>query len=114
MARKHVVKYFLEMENQYFEMLDNMKDFKELFDSNKISEEEYNSFVNQVELLKSNYERIAYIMFLLNKPNKSDKKEIEENKQWYRALKTVSKEALLDESRDCLATIKALIKKENK
>ena len=41
-------------------------------------------------------------------------KEIEENKQWYSALKTASKEALLDESRDCLATIKALIKKENK
>ena len=30
MAKSHVVQYFLEVEHQYLEMLDNVKDFKEL------------------------------------------------------------------------------------
>lgn len=114
MARKHVINYFLQVENQYLEMLDNVKDFKELLDSNKVSEDEYNDFMKEVEVLKTNYERLSYIIFLLNKPNKDDKKEILQNKQWYDALKTSSKEALLDESKDALSTLKELIKKGNK
>lgn len=110
MARRHVVQYFLEMESQYLEMLGNVGDYKELLAENKITQEEYETMIADVELIKSNYERLAYIMMLLNKPNKSDKREKEINKSWYEALSTASREALIDENADALAELKRILK----
>ena len=114
MARRHVVQYFLEMENQYLEMLSNIPDYKELLAENQITQDEYESLIADVELIKSNYERLAYIMMLLNKPNKSDKREKEINKSWYDALKTASKEALINENADALAHIKSILREKKK
>lgn len=111
MAKRHVNLYFLEVQNTYFEMLDNLKEFKELASEGKISQEEYDQALREVELEKSNYERIAYIMMLLNKPNKKDKEEADINRAWYEELKGASKEVILDECKDVLADLKALIKK---
>ena len=41
MAKRHVVQYYLEIENQYLEMLSNMKEFRDLLAENKISQEEF-------------------------------------------------------------------------
>ena len=75
MAKRHVVQYYLEIENQYLEMLSNMKEFRDLLAENKISQEEFVSATKEIETIKANYERISYIMFLLNKPNRKDKNE---------------------------------------
>lgn len=111
MAKRHVVEYYLIMQNQYLEMLDNMKEFEELLKENRITEDEYNAQVAEIENLKANYERISYIMMLLNKPNRKSKEEVEITKSWYQALSGASKEALIDENKDCLADFKALLKK---
>lgn len=111
MAKRHVVQYYLEIENQYLEMLSNMQEFKDLLSENKISQEEFLQAVEEVEVIKANYERISYIMFLLNKPNRKTKDEIDLAKSWYKALSHASKEALMDENRDALCVIKDLIKK---
>ena len=110
MAKSHVVQYFLEVEHQYLEMLDNVKDFKELAESNAITHEEYEQALAEIELLKANYERIGYIMFLLNKPQRKSKKLDDTTLSWYKALSHASKEAILDENRDALCTLKKLIK----
>lgn len=110
MSKKHVNLYYLECEHNYFEMLDNLKDFKDLLNENKITQEDYLDYVKQLEVIKTNYERIAYIMFLLNKSNK-DKEEAKVFQTWYDALKFSSKEAILDENRDVLSHIKDLIRK---
>lgn len=111
MSKAHVNLYFLEIQNQYFEMLENLKEFKELAEQGKISQDEYNNMIAEVELLKSNYERISYIIMLLNKPQKKSKEENDINIAWYNSLKGASKEAILDESKDVLVDLKALIKK---
>ena len=111
MAKRHVVSYFLEVQNNYFEMLDNLKEFKELAEQGKVSQEEYDDMLREVELNKANYERIAYLIMLLNKPNRKEKEEADMNKAWYNALTGASKEAILNESKDVLADLKALIKK---
>ena len=113
MAKSHVVQYFLEVENQYLEMAENLKEMQQLAAENKISAEDYEQILREVDLLKSNYERIAYIMFLLNKPQRKSKKPSTDDLKWYEALKTSSKEAILDENRDALCTIKQLIKEGN-
>lgn len=111
MAKRHVNLYFLEVQNQYFEMLENLKEFKDLAAEGRVSQEEYDQMLNEVELEKSNYERIAFIIMLLNKPNKKDKDEADMNLAWYKELQGASKEVILNEGRDVLADLKALIKK---
>ena len=111
MAKKHVNSYFLEVQNNYFEMLDNLKEFKELAEQGRISQDDYDNMLAEVELNKCNYERIAYIIMLLNKPNKKDKEEDDMNRAWYKELQGASKEAILNESIDVLVDLKALIKK---
>ncbi len=115
MAKRHVYLYFLEQQNIYFEMLDNLNEFKQLAQEGRVTQEEYDGMLKEVELLKSNYERLAYIIMLLNKPNRETNEEADLNKSWYNALEGASKEAILDESRDVLADLKDLIKrgKEN-
>lgn len=111
MAKKHVNLYFLEQQALYFEMLDNLKEFEQLAKEGKISQEEYDQMLKEVELNKANYERLAYIIMLLNKPNRKNKEEADINAAWYKQLNGASKEVILDESKDVLADLKALIKK---
>lgn len=111
MSLKHVNMYFLEIEHQYLEMLATLKEVDPLFKNGEISEEVYQNIQEEVKKLKENYERIAYIMFLLKKPNKKSKREAEISKSWYKALKTSSKEAIINENNDVLSHIKSLIKK---
>ena len=111
MAKRHVNLYFLEQQALYFEMLDNLKEFEQLAKDGKISQEDYDQMLREVELNKANYERLAYIIMLLNKPNRKDKEEADINASWYKQLEGASKEVILDESRDVLSDLKALIKK---
>ena len=110
MAKRHVNQYFLEVENQYFEMLTNLQEANRLLAENNFSEEVYLQMDNAVQNLKTNYERLAYVMFLLNKPNKKDKKEAKIFESWYKRLKFASKEAILNENKDVLAHVKQLLR----
>ena len=86
--------------------------FRTLFIAMKVlSQEEYDQFLKQIELVKSNYERIAYIMMLLNKPNKKDKQDADMYQKWYNELAFASKEAIMDENKDVLKELKEYIKK---
>ena len=111
MAKRHVNMYFLEQQSLYFEMLDNLKEFEQLAKEGKISQEDYDQMLREVELNKTNYERLAYIVMLLNKPNRKDREEADINSSWYNQLQGASKEVILDESKDVLADLKSLIKK---
>lgn len=112
MAKRDVNLYYLQVQNDYFEMLENLKEFKDLAERGSISQEEYTSMLNQVELVRNNYERISYIMLLLNKPRRKSKEDADMNKSWYAALSGASKEAILDENRDALADLKAILRRE--
>ncbi len=112
MAKRHVVRYFLEVENNYVETMEVLKELQELASQGKVEESTYLSVEKDLEVIKTNYERIAYIIFLLNKPNRVKKNDYDEkvNKSWYDSLKFSSKEAIMDESRDALAHFKEIVK----
>lgn len=112
MAKRHVVRYFLEVENTYVETMEVLKELQELAKDGKVEELAYLSVEKDLETIKTNYERLAYIIFLLNKPNRAKKNDYEEklNKSWYDSLKFSSKEAIIDESRDALAHFKEVVK----
>lgn len=110
MAKSHIIKYFLEVEYQYLEMLEILKELKELVKEGKLDAETYNMEEENVTKLKENYERLAYIMFLLNQPQRKGKKLDANTLSWYNELKNHSKEAILDENNDVLCTFKKLKK----
>jgi len=116
MAKRHVIQYFLELENTYEEMKDTVKELQEMAVKGNLEESTFLEAKKDLEVIQSNYERVAYIMFLLNKPNKQEKESAEEdvNKQWYDYLKFSSKEAIVDESKDALSHLKELIKEAQK
>ena len=116
MAKRHVIQYFLELENTYEEMKDTVKELQEMAVKGNLEESTFLEAKKDLDVIQSNYERVAYIMFLLNKPNKQEKESAEEdvNKQWYDYLKFSSKEAIVDESKDALSHLKELIKEAQK
>lgn len=112
MAKRDVTLYFLQVQSQYFEMVKLAKELNEELKKGLITQEQLESVQNEMDILKANYERIAYIMLLLNKPNRKSKKSKEESiyKEWYDYLKGASKEAIMDENRDVLCDFKKFIK----
>lgn len=112
MAKRHVVRYFLELENTYVEMQDTVKELQELAKEGKVEESMFLNMKQDLDVIKENYERVSYILFLLNKPNREKKQDYEEklNADWYRYLKCSSKEAVVNESKDALSHFKKMVK----
>ena len=81
-----------------------------------IEQDRLDSELKEIQVIKQNYERIAYIMMLLNKPNRKSKEAKEEtmNRKWYDYLKGSGKEAILNENRDALADLKKFLEETEK
>lgn len=110
MAKIDVNLYFAQMESQYFEMLENVKDIEEEAQNGNIPPEEYEQLQREVDLLKTNYERLAWIIMLLNKPARKGNEKADVNREWYQYLKGASKEAVINENKDILANLKKYVK----
>ena len=75
MAKRHVVLYYLQIENQYKEELENLKELQELVLDGKVEEWQVEQCKESVEKLKNTYETIASIIFELNRPNTNSKED---------------------------------------
>lgn len=102
MAVKDVRQYFYTVLMQYLEEKQNLADFEEALKNNLITEEQMQEAIDTVADLETNYNRLAYIMYLLDMPNRGSKK-----KAYVRQYKTI-----LDELEKLGADIES-IKKEN-
>lgn len=74
MALKDVKYYYYTMLNQYLEMKADLADFQQAFADGYITEDQLENVRNEVYILESNYERLSYIMYLLEMPNRPTKK----------------------------------------
>ena len=74
MAKRDVDNYFIGVQAQYFTMLKEVKDFEKEMQEGRFSEEQFRQAQEEVAKLKENYERLSYIMLLLNEPNRNSKK----------------------------------------
>ena len=74
MAVKDVKNYFLTMLSQYVEEKQNLADFEEALKAGNITEDQMTEAMDVVAGLEENYHRLAYIMFLLEMPNRKSKK----------------------------------------
>jgi hypothetical protein len=114
MARRHVVEYFLEQQALYVEMVNMLQEYSTAYEEGYLSEEQFKSVQKEINTCKDNYEFLAYIMMLLNKPNRKTKREQDFTKDLYDRLKGKSREALYDESKNALADLKAILEDADK
>lgn len=99
MAVKHVKEYYNKVADQYVEMLDNLKEMQEAYELGQVSQEQLENLKKIVEPLKSNYERISWIMYLLAIPQR-DNKVKKWKKQDYMRVSEIPEENSLDTTFD--------------
>lgn len=116
MAKKHVINYYKQVQDTYFEMLNDVADFDKAYKDGIISQEQFDNAQILLEKIKDNYERLSYILLLLNQPSKKEKlkKFKNQNKKVYSYLENVSQDKSISESEDALKELKELIRKEKK
>ena len=83
MSVKDVQNYYKEISKQYYDMLDEIKDFEQEAMNGMFEPERLDAIKQTIEPLKANYQRISYIIFLLNKPTRKEKEKsyIKRNKK---------------------------------
>lgn len=78
MARKDVDEYYEVISTQYADMLAALRDMEEESQKGLLDPDRLEQMKKIIEPLKTNYMRISYIMYLLNKPNRKSKRIIYE------------------------------------
>ena len=120
MAKRDIVKAFLDVENQYFDMVNEIADYEKEFKDNFITQEQFENAQERLNLCKMNYDRWAYMIYLLNKPNRKEKQikhaSRQDNKKLGKYFDKVhaTVEDTLDEGSDCLKKFKEYIESELK
>ena len=98
MALKDLKNYYNEVCDQYYEMLENLKDFQKDQEEGLVEEDRMEEIKQNIKPLMDNYERISYLMFLLNKPARKEKVKSYEKRN-KKLLQKLSKENSLEKMR---------------
>lgn len=111
MSVKHIREYYERMVSDYTEMKNVLKEMEKLSDSNASTAlANIESIREQVKILEANYNRLSYIIFLLNQPNKEAKKDRyfkREQKALNKIPITDRKEAVEAENTQVIETLKS-------
>ena len=89
MAVRDVKDYYFKMLAQYLEMKNDLADFEAALKDGFITEEQMQAAIEEVNALQVNYDRLTYIMYLLELPNRKAKhaRHHKANKKVVNALK---------------------------
>lgn len=107
MSKKHVNEYYEKICADYKEMLDTLRDMEEEYSKNLISPDRLEQIKEMIKPMKENYERISYIMYLFNMPDRKRRKEkyIKQTKQIF----TKNIEEIQKEDRQVIDSLKTFI-----
>lgn len=75
MSHRDVIEYYKQIQNDYIEMREELKDLEKECMEGLVSPEQVDQMKSTIEPLKTNYERISYIIYLMNKPVRKNKAE---------------------------------------
>ena len=75
MSVKHVKDYYNKVCEQYHDFIAELKDFEQLCNDGLVQPEVIEQAKKSIAPLKDNWEKLTYIMYLLNKPNKKSKQD---------------------------------------
>ena len=74
MAIKDVKQYYYNMQAQYLEMKADLADFETAFADGFITEDQLDEVKADVARIENNYDRLSYIMYLLEIPKRTSKR----------------------------------------
>lgn len=105
MSLKDIKNYYDQICDQYNEMIGDIKDLEREAEQGLIEPERVDRLKEQVAPIKQNYERWAYMMFLLNQPSRKEKVK-KYQKQNAKLIAHLSKqnsiEAVIEENKEAL------------
>jgi hypothetical protein len=111
MAIKDVKAYFYTVLSQYIEEKQNLADFEEALKEGNITQDQMQEALDIVADLETNYHRLAYIMYLLDMPNRKSKKAdyVKQHKVILDELKKLGADidSIKEENSDALIHFKA-------
>ena len=116
MSIKHVKKYYHQQSNQYMQMLNTVKELQKMANNGEYSNEQLTSIQQLITKLKENMDRISYIVYLLQLPNRSkkEKKFREANKELEEAMSDFNDVSVEEENSNILKELKEkYLNKEN-
>ena len=109
MAKKHFDEYVLKIKAQYEEMQRNLDQVAKEAQNNQTDLDFVERLKQNIEPFKANYQRVMYIKFLLDQPNRKEKLPAYK-KRLEKALAQLDKqnstENVLDENVNILKSIK--------
>jgi archaellum component FlaC len=118
MAVKDVRNYFYTMLMQYIEEKQNLADFEEALKEGHITEEQMQEAMETVRELETNYHRLAYVMYLLDMPNRDHKKAgyVKQHKTILEELERLGADidSIKEENSDALIHFKAALESMKK
>ena len=118
MAVKDVKEYYYKLLVQSAEMKADLEDFKKALEAGYITEDKLAEVKEQVNTIEANFERVGYIVYLLELPNKKDKA-----KKWKKQNSRLSNhfanckaddQAIIDENKSALDHLRKELKKLEK
>lgn len=114
MAKRDVTEYCYTMLQQYIELQNDLKDFEQAFRDGHITEERLAEVKFDVERVKENYDRLVYIQYLYDLPNRPKKKEkfkkANKDIEQYFDEKNASSATVFEENKSIIGKIKAELK----
>lgn len=118
MAIRDVKEYYATMAKQYTEMKADLADFDQAFKDGHISEDQLEAARDEVAKVEVNFYRLAYIMSLLEMPNRKAKqaKYTKQNKKVLDEIAnhTGDEASVIDENKSALDDLRAELKKLTK
>lgn len=108
MSVKAVKKYYEAVSQQYHEMLENIQEVEKEAMEGMVEPERIERLQAQIAPIKQNYERVSYIMFLLNQPQRKSKQPAYRirNKKFLKQFDSKnSLEAVIEENNEALKSI---------
>lgn len=106
MALRDVKEYYYKVQAQYLEMKADLEDFNEALRAGHITEDQLEGVKNDVFQLEQNYNRLTYVLFLLEQPRRKEKVKAfnERNESLVNYFKTeqASEEEVLEENKSVL------------
>lgn len=114
MALKDVKRYYKEMQEMYFGLLNDVKDMEKDLKEGNVTEEQFNSLYEPVSNIQNVYLILSHIMYLFSIPKRKDKakrfKEKNSDLEQLFEAQGITEEQTVKESADALKEFKQNIK----
>jgi len=116
MSLKDVKKYYYDVQAQVIAAKEDLQDLNEAAEAGQITDDKLAAIVDEINLMQVNYDRLTYIMYLFDLPNRPKKKkrfkQITSNKAVEDELerRNSTSEQVITENTNALARIRQEIK----